>query len=145
MANNPKTNTRANGGMRVTALKNAKLQINSLTRSQARVTAIVTVELDMLTYIHAGKGSFALKSSVWGIDGNLFNGKNDHLFNFSDQVVREEGTYVFSKIVPRGLLNEDHSWFNKDDEISASINLVSYDSSFSLNKKAMTPIVRGYF
>ena len=136
-----------NNSSRVTALKNARLQID-LFGSQARVTATVKVELDTVLLLVASSplgSSFVLQSSVLGIDGNLLNGRNDRLFNFSNQTVNREGTYTFSKIVPRSLLNEDHSWFNRDDEIAASINLVSYNSLFPLNKKATTPIIRGYF
>jgi hypothetical protein len=115
--------------------------------NQARVTATVRVELSpwVRFLIQNELVDVVLQSSVWGIDGNIWNGRNDHLFNFSDQIITGEGNYTFSTIVPRRLLNEDHSWFNRDDEIAASISLVSSDSSFPLNIRTSTPIIRGEF
>ncbi|WP_445246394.1 hypothetical protein [Microcoleus sp. OTE_8_concoct_300] len=139
MPNDPTVNTR------VTALKNARLQIDLFGRRQslARVTATIKVELDTLAILL--NSNFLLQSSVWGIDGGIFSNGNDHLFNFSNQIITGEGTYAFSRVVPRSVLNEDRSWFNNCDEIAASFNLVSYDSFFPVNKKAMTPILTGYF
>jgi hypothetical protein len=115
--------------------------------NQARVTATVRVELSPGTkfLIESGFVDIILQSTVWGIDGNIWNGGNDHLFDFPNQIIYEEGNYTFSRVVPRRLLNEDHSWFNRDDEISATIRMVSSDSAFPINIRTSTPIIRGEY
>jgi len=130
------------------ALQNAKLQIDLFGSNwnQAKVTVTIQVVLNRSLVSSAGGiDSLVLKTKALGIDGNLFNGRNDHLFDFSDQKVTGSGTYTYSKIVPRSLLNEDRSWFNRDDEIAARINLVSSNTFSLLNRVAMTPMIRGYF
>jgi hypothetical protein len=134
-----------------TALKDARLQIHSFGQggNQARVTVTIKVELSIFHRHLAGYlgGGLVLKSSVWGIDGGLFNEVDDNpLFNFSDHTITNAGTYIFSKIVPISFLNEDFSFSYPEDldEIAASINLVSYNSLYPLNKQTMTPIVTAY-
>jgi hypothetical protein len=129
-------------------ITNAGLQITLFGgTSMAMVTATVKVELSPYVkfLIREDLVDILLQSTVWGIDGNLLNGGDDHLFNFSNQTITRDGTYTFSKYVPRRWLNEDHSWFNNDDEIAASISLASSDSAFPLNKRIMTNMVRGTF
>jgi hypothetical protein len=130
-------------------LSTQNLQIDELTGMphDVRLTATVTVELNRIerALLKSGEVDFILQSSVWGIDGNLLNGDNDNLFYFSDQTMTREGTYTFSRIVPRHVLNEDHSRFNRDDEISASFSLRCFDRDFPIDTSIMTPIYRGYF
>jgi hypothetical protein len=117
--------------------------------NEVRLTATVNIELNDAEFTnHRYLGvNYIVQSSVWGIDGNLLNGNNDNLFYFRDQQLTREGTgtYTFSKVITRDVLNEDHSWFNKDDEISASFSLVSFNQFAPLNVSIMTPIYRGYF
>jgi hypothetical protein len=117
--------------------------------NKVRLTATVKVELNNEESANHSYGgvNYILQSSVWGIDGNLLNGNNDNLFYFPDQQMTREGTgtYTFSKVIDRNVLNEDHSWFNRDDEISASFSLVSFNQFAPLNVSVMTPIYRGYF
>ncbi len=126
------------------------LQIDELTGMphDIRLTATVRVELNRIErlLLKSGEVDFILQSSVQGIDGNLLNGNNDNLFYFSNQTMTTEGTYTFSRVVPRHVLNEDHSSFlNRDDEISASFSLRCFDKNLPINTSIVTPIYRGYF
>jgi hypothetical protein len=147
IVNNPTVNTPP--PKKVTSLHNAQLDINLSTGipDHARVTATVRVELSKtaIRLIEDDEVDFILQSSLWGIDGNLFNGDNDNLFYFDDQEITKEGTYTFSKIVHLSDLDEDHSWVNDTDEISASISLVCFEPLVPLNIQTMTPIWEGKF
>src|SRR4028119_858832 len=112
-----------NNGSQVTALKDARLNIHPDSmwyQNQMRVTATVKVELSSSDMALINGGGLVLQSSVWGIDGGrgIFKNRDDHLFNFSDQNITGSGTYTFSTVVSRGVLDEDHSWFDRRDEIA---------------------------
>jgi hypothetical protein len=139
-----------NNGSQVTALKDARLNIHPDSmwyQNRMRVTATVKVELSSSDMALINGGGLVLQSSVWGIDGGrgIFKNRDDHLFNFSDQNITGSGTYTFSTVVSRGVLDEDHSWFDRRDEIAASISLVSYSSSPPLNLQTRTNIFTGQF
>jgi hypothetical protein len=147
VSNDPTVNARDHG-RRTNALRDPRLQIDLFSHTnQARVTATVKVELSPLVkfLIEADFVDFTLKSTVWGIDRGYFTNGNDHLFNFSDQIITGEGNYTFSQVVPRSALNEDRSWFDNRDEIAASFSLTSSDNAFPLNLTAWTNTITGRF
>lgn len=133
---------------RTTALRDPRLGIQTFSyNNQAQVTATVRVELSPFVrfLIEEDLVDITLQSSVWGIDGGFF-GRNDHLFNFSDQLITGEGTYTFSTFVNRGVLNEDRGWFNNTDEIAAKFTLTSSDPAVAgVNLTAWTNIVTGRY
>jgi hypothetical protein len=146
--NDPTFNARANRSRKTTALRDAGLQIDLFSYTNlARVTATVKVELSPLVkfFIQEDLVDLTLRSSVWGIDGGIFRNGNDHLFNFSDQIITGEGNFTFSKFVPRSVLNEDRSWFDNRDEIAASFSLTSSDSALPVNLTAWTNTITGRF
>ena len=148
MPTDPTVNARVNGSRRTTALRDARLQIDLFSyTNQARVTATVKVELSPLVkfFIQEDFVDITLQCSVWGIDGGIFKNGNDHLFNFSDQIITGEGNYTFSTFVNRRVLNEDHSWFDNRDEIAAKFSLTSSDSALPVNLTAWTNTITGRF
>jgi len=154
MASNAMPNSMFNGmfsGSTVNALRHPQLNINLSTGipNHALVTTTVKVELSPLVnfLISFNLVDFTLRSNVWGIDGPGWfqGGADDYLFGFSDQEITGSGTYSFSRIVPKGWLNEDNILFNRDDEIQGRFNLVSSDNAFPLNLEARSGIIRGYF
>ena len=138
-------------GFSVNALRQPGLSINLSTGipGHAIVTTTVKVELTPLVklLIYFNLVDFTLQSNVWGIDGRgLFQGgAGDYLFGFSGQEITGDGTYSFSRTVPKDWLNEDHILFNHDDEIQGRFNLVSSDNAFPLNLEARSGIIRGHF
>jgi len=149
MANNPTGNARGPWPslFGVLALTNARLQIDLFGRrqSQARVTVSIEIQLNIF---NTNRSDLVLKSRVLGIDGNIFNGYHDRLITFPDQIITKGGTYTFSAVVPRSVLNEDHSWFNRDDEIAARFSLLSPPTDippYLVDRTASSPIIRGYF
>ncbi|MEG4634099.1 hypothetical protein QUB56_31785 [Microcoleus sp. AR_TQ3_B6] len=155
MANNAMSNGIFNGmfnGYTVNALRQPQLSINLSTSipGHAMVTTTVKVELTPLVkiLIYFNLVDFTLQSNVWGIDGRgLFEGgADDYLFGFSGQEITGDGTYSFSRTVPRRWLDEDNTWFlNRRDEIQGRFNLVSSDNAFPLNLEARTNTITGLF
>ena len=144
----PTAYARVNRTRRTTALRDPQLGIQTFSyTNQAEVTATVRVELSPFVrfLIEEDLVDITLQSSVWGIDGGFF-GRNDHLFNFSDQLITGEGTYTFRTYVNRRVLNEDNSWFNQGDEIAAKFSLTSSDPAVAgVNLTAWTNIVHGRY
>ena len=148
MARNSLVNAVFNGSQ-VTALKDATLDVNRTSMwfsNWMRVTATVKVELSssQMDSINNG-GPLVLQSTVWGIDNTFYDRTNDNLFSFPDQNITSSGTYTFSKVVASSVLNEDRWWFDRRDEIAASISLISYSSTSPLNLKTMTNMGTGFF
>jgi hypothetical protein len=151
MANNPTVNATWPWStppiIGVTALRNAGLQIDLFGRKrrQARVTVSIEVQLNVF---NRNRSDLILDSRLLGMDGNVFNGNHNTLFKFPDQRITTGGTYTFSAVIPRSLLNEDHSWFNRDDEIAAMFRLAGPPTDtapFLVNKTARSSTIRGYF
>ncbi len=148
MPKDPTLNARVNGSKKTTALRKAGLQIDLFSYTNlARVTATVKVELSpwVRFAIQEDLVDITLQCSVWGIDGGIFNNRNDHLLNFSEQIITGEGNYTFSTFVNRRVLNEDHSWFDNRDEIAAKFSLTSSDSALPVNLTAWTNTITGRF
>jgi hypothetical protein len=133
-----------NNGSQVTALKDARLDIHPINTWQPnarRVTATVKVELSSSDI---NSGGLRLQSSVWGIDNTIFDRRDDNLFYFPDQYISKSGTYTFTTVVPRNTLDEDRWWFDRLDEVQASISLVSNSSPDPFNRRITTNIFKGY-
>jgi hypothetical protein len=131
-----------NGGV---TLKDAWLGIVPIyNTSNARVTVTIKVELDTpVNSVMNPPTNLTLQSTVWGVDGDITNGfdffnRDDHLFDFPTQKITQGGYYTFEKDVPRSALDEDHSWFDKRDEIGATITLVNSAGTEPANKKVWT-------
>ena len=134
-----------NNGSQVTTLKDARLNIyreGGWYSNQWTVTATIKVEL---SNSESNDGSLRLQSSVWGIDNTIFDWTDDNLFYFPDQHISQSGTYTFTKVVDRNTLDEDRWWFDRRDEIEASISLVSNNRPDPFNLRMTTNIVKGYF
>jgi len=155
MANNAMSSDIFSGmftGYTVNALRQPGLSINLSTGipNHAVVTTTVKVELTPLVkiLIYFNLVDFTLQSNVWGIDGPGWfqGGADDYLFGFPAQEITGDGTYSFSRTVPRSWLDEDHTWFvNRRDEIQGRFNLVSSDNAFPLNLQARTNTITGLF
>jgi hypothetical protein len=133
-----------NNGSQVTALKDARLNIHPISiwePNARRVTATVKVELSSSDI---NSGGLRLQSSVWGIDNTWFDSRDDNLFYFPDQYISQSGTYTFTTVVPRNTLDEDRWWFDRRDEVQASISLVSNSSPDPFNRRITTNIFKGY-
>lgn len=135
-------------------LSKANLEIDLLNGrpNYAKVTATVKVNLDQFDeFLLSGGLHLDLQSSVLGGGpiGDILRPnvqENDLLFSFPNQKITAAGTYTFSKVVPRRLLDEDQSSFDDRDEILTSFSLVSKNPLFPLNTISVkSPIVTGKF
>jgi hypothetical protein len=129
-------------------LSNPTFQIDILTGmpNDYRVTGSVKVELSPFETFLVNAGlPLKLQSTLWGDDGG-FNGADDNLFSFSTQNITAPGTYTFSAIVRRGVLNEDDSLFDKRDEVYNRFSLVSGSNLFPINVSPInSPTITGTF
>lgn len=131
------------------SLSNPRFQVDILTGmpNDYQVTATVNVELSSFESFLVGNGlGLELRSTLFGDDGGfLSGGKDDNLFSFSTRSITAPGTYTFQAIVPRGVLNEDNSLFNKDDEVYSKFTLTSTTNLFPLNTEVKSPLITGKF
>jgi len=129
-------------------LSNANFQVDILTGmpDTYQVTGTVNVELSQFeTNLVVLLGlPLELQADLWGEDAGL-NGTDDHLFSFTSQSVTRPGTYTFSAIVPRGVLNEDSSWFDNTDEVYNRFTLTSGSNFFPVNIATNSPEITGIF
>jgi len=135
---------------RTTALRDPRLDIRTFSYNNlAEVTATVRVELSPLVrfFIEEDLVDITLQASVWGMDGGYF-GRNDHLFNFSDQLITREGTFTFRTFVKSKVLDEDTGWLQggPTDEIATRFTLKSSDPALvGVNLTAWSQEVRGRY
>jgi hypothetical protein len=127
-------------------LSQQQLGIDQITGmpNHVTVTTTVRVDLDQLEEFLLNAGLILeLGSSLWGIDGNTFNGGNDHLLSFSPQKITGDGIYTFSQVVHTSVINEDDSWLNRDDEIAAKLDLTSKSPIFPFHTSSWTGTIYG--
>jgi hypothetical protein len=127
-------------------LSNPTFQVDILTGSpNVKVTGTVNVVLDQFETFLVNSGlPLRLESQLWGEDGG-FNGADDLLFSFSSQNITKAGSYTFSATIPKGVLNEDNSLFDRRDEVYNKFRMVSGSNLFPLNVTANSPTIYGYF
>ena len=130
-------------------LSNPTLQVDILTGmpDTYQLTATVNVELTSSEICSLADCGFPLelRSDVWGDDGQ-FNGADDYLVSFPTQNITGPGIYTFKAVVPRGVLNEDNSMFDKTDEVYDRFSLVSKSNLFPINVPSVTsPVITGKF
>jgi len=129
-------------------LSNANFQVDILTGmpDTYQVTGTVNVELTQFeTNLVVLLGlPLELKSDLWGEDAGL-NGTDEQLFSFTSQSITGSGTYTFCATVPRGVLNEDNSLFDKRDEVYNRFTLQSGSNFFPVNIATNSPKITGYF
>ena len=130
-------------------LSSPTFQVDILTGmpNDYQVTGTVNVELSPFETFLVNAGlPLHLQSNIWGEDGGFFGGGgDDFLFSFTTQNITAPGTYSFSAIVPRGVLNEDDSLFNRGDEVYSKFSLVSGTNLFPVNIETNSPIITGRF
>jgi hypothetical protein len=127
-------------------LSNPTFQVDILTGSpNVTVTGTVNVVLDQFeTFLINAGLPLRLESELWGNDGGL-NGADDYLFTLPSQNITKAGTYTFSATIPKGILNEDNSWFDQRDEVYNKFRMVSGSNVFPVNVVAKSPDIHGYF
>jgi hypothetical protein len=128
-------------------LSNPNFQVDILTGmpDNYQVTGTVNVELSPFEAYLVNVGlPLQLQSDIWGEDAG-FNGTDDHLFSFTSQSITGPGTYTFSAIIPRGVLNEDSSWFDNRDELYDRFTLTSGSNFFPVNIATNSPEITGIF
>lgn len=128
-------------------LSNPTFEVDILTGMPNSYVVKGTVNVELTPFetflVNAGL-PLQLKSDLWGNDGGL-NGKDDLLFSLAPQSITTPGTYSFNTTVPRGVLNEDNSLFDKRDEVYTRFNLVSGSNLFPVNIVARSSDIQGYF
>lgn len=128
-------------------LSNPTFEIDILTGlpNDYQVRGTVNVELTPFETFLVNAGlPLNLQSNLWGDDGGL-NGRDDHLFSFTTQSITAPGTYSFSAIVPRGVLNEDSSFFDNRDEVYNRFSMISGSNLFPLDVATNSPTITGRF
>jgi hypothetical protein len=130
-------------------LSNPTFEVDILTGlpNDYQVRGTVNVELSPFETFLVNAGlPLQLQSNIFGDDGGfLSGGADDLLFSFTTQNITSPGTYSFSAIIPRGVLNEDNSLFNRDDEVYSKFSLVSGTNLFPLNVQANSSLITGKF
>jgi hypothetical protein len=129
------------------SLSNPTFEIDILTGmpNDYQVKGTVNVEFTPFeTFLINAGLPLQLQSQLWGNDGG--NGADDdYLFSFTPQNITAPGTYSFSAIVSRGVLDEDNSLFDNRDEVYNRFNLVSGTNLFPVNIVTRSPEISGYF
>lgn len=129
-------------------LSNPTFQIDILTGmpNDYQVTGTVNVELDQFetNLVNLLGLPLYIESNLWGEDSGP--NKEDHLFSFTTQRITAPGTYRFSAIIPRGVLNEDNTIFDKRDEVYNTFSMVSGSNLFGINVQPInSPTITGTF
>jgi hypothetical protein len=128
-------------------LSNPNFQVDILTGmpNSYRVTGTVNVQLSQFDRNQIRDGlRLELQSKLWGDDGGLA-GADDLLYSFPSRNITAPGTYTFSAIVPRSVLNEDSSIFDNRDEIYNRFSLVSRTNLNPLNISINSRTITGQF
>jgi hypothetical protein len=127
-------------------LSNPRFEVDVLTGmpNDYRVIATVNVELTQFETFLVNAGlPLELQSNIFADDGP--SSRDDLLFPFTTQNITAPGTYSFSAIIPRGLLNEDDTAFNRVDEVYSKFSLISGTNLFPVNIETDSPIITGQF
>lgn len=82
-----------------------------------------------------------LRCELWGKDGTILTGGDDNLLSFNTRTVTSSGTQTFSRTIPSSMLNEDIG----RDEVYAAFMLSSNQPTFSMDVRADSPVVTGFF
>jgi len=129
-------------------LSNPRFEVDILTGMPNDYRVISTVNIDFTPFeaflVNAGL-PLQLQSHIWAYDQGLADSTDDLLFSFPTQSITAPGTYTFTATVPRSLLNEDNTFYDKSDELYSKFSLVSGSNFFPLNIATDSPQVRGLF
>src|SRR4028119_490707 len=94
------------------------------------VEGSVNVELSPFeTWLVSNGLPLILQSNLFGEDSG--SNREDNLFAFSQQNITAPGTYTFSAVIPRGVLNEDNTVFDSRDEVYQMFRIVSGTNLFT--------------
>ena len=125
------------------AVSTPKLTIKLVSgSSNAEVTATVKAAFTAFDKALIKLGlTFRMKCKLWGADSG-FNGDNDDLFSFTNQLVTSDGTVTFKQTIPRAVLDED--WIG-NDEIFARFTLQSREAIVPFSVSTDSPEISGDF